>query len=48
MLIPRYPTPEGRSEGEYLRALAEEGLRAPLRRPGAARGRASGWRWSSA
>jgi len=26
-LIPRYPTPEGRSEEEHLRALVEEGLR---------------------
>ena len=27
MLIPRYPTPDGRAEGEYLRELALEGLR---------------------
>ena len=27
MLIPRYPTPSGESEGEYLRRLAMEGLR---------------------
>ena len=27
MLIPSYPTPEGRAEPEYLRELAEEGLR---------------------
>ncbi|MBX5469119.1 MAG: DNA polymerase III subunit alpha [Thermoleophilaceae bacterium] len=27
MLIPRYPTPDGSSETEYLRRLAEEGLR---------------------
>ena len=27
MLIPRYPTPEGEPEPEYLRGLAEEGLR---------------------
>ncbi|MBV9004011.1 MAG: DNA polymerase III subunit alpha, partial [Solirubrobacterales bacterium] len=26
-LIPRYPTPQGQSEGEYLRTLVEEGLR---------------------
>ena len=26
-LIPRYPTPDGVSEGEYLRALVQEGLR---------------------
>src|SRR5207248_9045265 len=26
-LIPRYPTPDGVSEGEYLRALVAEGLR---------------------
>jgi DNA polymerase III subunit alpha len=26
-LIPRYPTPGGQSEGEYLRELVEEGLR---------------------
>ncbi len=41
-LIPRYPTPEGRSEEEYLRALVEEGLRGrygdPI--PAAARERA--------
>jgi DNA polymerase-3 subunit alpha len=28
MLIPRYPTPDGESEGDYLRELALEGLRA--------------------
>jgi DNA polymerase III subunit alpha len=28
MLIPRYPTPNGESEGDYLRTLALEGLRA--------------------
>ncbi|HET8672947.1 MAG TPA: DNA polymerase III subunit alpha, partial [Thermoleophilaceae bacterium] len=28
MLIPRYPTPNGESEGDYLRELALEGLRA--------------------
>jgi DNA polymerase-3 subunit alpha len=27
MLIPRYPTPDGRPEAEYLRQLAAEGLR---------------------
>jgi DNA polymerase III subunit alpha len=27
MLIPRYPVPDGRPEGEYLRGLAMEGLR---------------------
>jgi len=27
MLIPRYPTPNGEAEGDYLRALAMEGLR---------------------
>ena len=27
MLLPRYPTPDGASESEYLRRLAEEGLR---------------------
>lgn len=27
MLIPRYPTPEGKAEPAYLRELAEEGLR---------------------
>src|SRR6185437_8859205 len=27
MLIPRYPTPNGESEGDYLRTLAMEGLR---------------------
>src|SRR5204862_2992735 len=27
-LIPRYPTPDGSSEGEHLRALVEQGLRA--------------------
>jgi DNA polymerase III subunit alpha len=27
MLIPRYETPNGEGEGDYLRALAEEGLR---------------------
>jgi DNA polymerase III subunit alpha len=27
MLIPRYPTPDGRAEGDYLRELALEGLR---------------------
>ncbi len=26
-LIPRYPTPDGRSEGEYLRSLVQQGLR---------------------
>ena len=26
-LIPRYPVPEGRREGEYLRALVDQGLR---------------------
>jgi DNA polymerase-3 subunit alpha len=26
-LIPRFPTPEGQAEGEYLRALVDEGLR---------------------
>ncbi len=26
-LIPRYPTPDGSSEGEYLKALVDEGLR---------------------
>jgi DNA polymerase-3 subunit alpha len=27
MLIPRYPTPDGEGEGDYLRRLAEQGLR---------------------
>ena len=27
MLIPSYPTPDGEAEGDYLRELAEEGLR---------------------
>src|SRR5918998_583092 len=27
MLLPSFPTPDGQSEAEYLRALAEEGLR---------------------
>ena len=38
-LIPSYPTPDGRDEEEYLRELAQDGLRAPLRRPAAGRGR---------
>ena len=27
MLIPSFATPDGQSEGEYLRELAQEGLR---------------------
>ena len=38
MLIPRFPAPEGEPEPDYLRRLAQEGLRAPLRRPAAGRG----------
>ena len=46
-LIPRFETPDGESEGEYLRALVATGLRAALRRPdpgGGARARGHGAR----
>ena len=38
LLLPRFPTPDGSEPEVMLRRLAEEGLRAPLRRPGAGRG----------
>ena len=48
MLLPRYPTPDGVSEGEHLRRLAEEGLRRRYGGPAAGRGASSGSRPSSA
>ncbi len=41
-LIPRYPTPSGESEGEYLRSLVLEGHARALRRPAAGRGARTG------
>ena len=38
MLIPRFPTPEGEAESDYLRRLAHAGLRPSLRRSAAGRG----------
>ena len=54
-LIPRYPTPEGKTEDEYLRELAFEGAPRALRRSAPGRGgraardgaRASSRRWAS-
>ena len=48
MLIPRFPTPGGEPESEYLRRLAHAGLRRALRRSSSRPRRWSGWRWSSA
>ena len=46
-LIPSYPTPDGSSEREYLRARVLEGLRSALRRSVPRRRPSSAWRWSS-
>ena len=46
-LIPSFPTPDGSSEREYLRARVRRGPAPALRRPAAGARRSSGWRWSS-
>ena len=46
-LIPRYPTPDGKSEDDYLRELRHGGPARALRRPAPGRGASSGSRWSS-
>ena len=46
-LIPRYPTPNGEDEVEYLRKLAHDGLRARYGDPPPGRRPSSGSRWSS-
>ena len=48
MLIPRFPTPDGEPEADYLRAARPRGAARALRRPAAGRGASSGSRWSSA
>ena len=47
-LIPRYTTPAGQSEGEYLRALVDAGPARALRRSAAGRARSSAPSTSSA
>ena len=41
-LIPRYPTPDGTAERDYLRELVQRGPAPPLRRPAPGRGDRAG------
>ena len=47
-LIPRFETPDGEPERDYLRALVERRPAPPLRRPDPGRRAASAPTWSSA